>query len=53
VSSFVAHHLSGTGVTFTSAQMEDLHEKSGGRPRDVRSAAARLYELTVARADQV
>jgi type II secretory pathway predicted ATPase ExeA len=53
VSSFVAHHLSGTGVTFTSAQMEELHEKSGGRPRGVRSAAARLYSLTVARVDQV
>jgi hypothetical protein len=53
VEQFVAHHLSRTGVTFTSAQMENLHEKGGGRPRDVRSAAAQLYSLTVARVDQV
>jgi ABC-type dipeptide/oligopeptide/nickel transport system ATPase component len=53
VIAFMAHHLSGTGVTFTSAQMEDLYEKGGGRPRDVRSAAAQLYSLTVARVDQV
>jgi hypothetical protein len=53
VTAFVAHHLSGTGVTFTSAQMEDLHKKGGGRPRDVRSAAARLYDRVVSGADQV
>jgi hypothetical protein len=53
VIAYMAHHLRETGVTFTSAQMEDLHEKGGGRPRDVRSAAARLYGLTVARVDQV
>jgi type II secretory pathway predicted ATPase ExeA len=53
VSSFVAHHLSGTEVTFTSAQMEDLHKKGGGRPRDVRSAAARLYDRVASGANQV
>lgn len=53
VTSFVSHHLSGTGVTFSSEQMKDLHEKGGGRPRDVRSAAAKLYDRMVSGVDQV
>jgi type II secretory pathway predicted ATPase ExeA len=50
---FVEAHLSRTGVKFKSAQIEDLHEQGGGRPRDVRSAAAKLYDRLVSGVDQV
>jgi type II secretory pathway predicted ATPase ExeA len=53
VERFVAHHLRGTGVTFTLEQMEDLHEKREGRPREVRSTAAQLYDRVASGADQV
>jgi hypothetical protein len=52
VTAFVEYHLSGMEVTFTSAQIADLHGgEGGGRPRDVRSAAARLYDMAVIRTD--
>jgi hypothetical protein len=52
VTAFVEYHLSGMEVTFTSAQIADLHGgEGGGRPRDVRSAAARLYNMAVTRTD--
>jgi AAA domain len=44
---FVEVMLWETGVAFTSAQIEALHGKSGGRPRDVRSAAAKLYDAKI------
>jgi type II secretory pathway predicted ATPase ExeA/DNA-binding phage protein len=53
VTDFVAEHLRGTEVMFTSEQMADLHEQGGGRPREVRSAAAKLYDRMVAGVDQV
>ncbi len=53
VTAFVEEHLVGTGMTFTSEKIGDLHEKSGGRPREVRSAAAKLYDQMIAGVDQV
>jgi energy-coupling factor transporter ATP-binding protein EcfA2 len=53
VTGFVAEHLRGTGVVFTSEQMADLYEQGGGRPREVRSAAAKLYDRMVAGVDQI
>jgi hypothetical protein len=48
VTAFVEYHLSGMEVKFTSAQIADLHGgEGGGRPRDVRSAAARLYDASI------
>jgi hypothetical protein len=53
VERFVADKLRGTGVTFTSAQIGELCQESGGRPRDARSAAAKLYDRVLTGTDQV
>jgi hypothetical protein len=53
VRQFVEDNLRGTAMTFTSAQIEDLYRNSGGRPREIRSAAVALYDRVLAGADQV
>jgi hypothetical protein len=53
VTDFVEEHLIGTGMTFTSEEIGDLHQEGCGRPRDIRSAAARLYDRIVSGVDQV
>jgi hypothetical protein len=53
VTDFVEEHLIGTGIAFTSEEIGDLHKEGRGRPRDIRSTAARLYDWIASGVDQV
>jgi energy-coupling factor transporter ATP-binding protein EcfA2 len=47
VERFVEVMLRETGIMFSSAEGEALHEENSGRPGDVRSAAAKLYDAKI------
>jgi hypothetical protein len=47
VERFVEVMLGETGMMFSLAESKALHEENGGRPGDVRSAAAKLYDAKI------
>lgn len=48
VTEFVGDRLQGTGITFETNQLWEIWEKSGGKPKEVRVLAGRVYETIVA-----